>query len=180
MINSLFPKPWGTFYHYANYFEKFYNVPPGFLSRIENHYRERKSIIDQMRLDLSNWKVMASGLGAQLLFVYQPVDELSSKNRSAEEIVLYEAIENSTHNPYSGDLKLSFFKANKWFTAALEESCVRLDIPYLDANNFNADGAYHGEWLFTDPFHLNDKGSGVIACLITEMMSEIPPQQDKK
>ena len=88
LINSLLPKPWGTFYHYANYFEKFYNVPPGFLSRIENHYRERKCIVDQMRLDLSNWKVMASGLGAQLLFVYQPIAELSCKKQSAEEVAL--------------------------------------------------------------------------------------------
>ena len=180
LINSLLPKPWGTFYHYANYFEKFYNVPPGFLSRIENHYRERKSIIDQMRLDLSNWKVMASGLGAQLLFVYQPIAELSCKKQSTEEVALYEAIENSRHNPYSGDLKHSFFKANKWFTAALNESCVILDIPYLDANTFNADGAYHGEWLFTDPFHLNDRGSEIIADLITEMILKSPRPEDKK
>ena len=37
---------------------------------------------------------MASGLGAQLLFVYQPIAELSCKKQSTEEIALYEAIEN--------------------------------------------------------------------------------------
>ena len=106
--------------------------------------------------------------------MYQPIAELSCKKQSAEEVALYEAIENSPHNPYSGDLKHSFFKANEWFTAALNGSCVILDIPYLDANTFNTDGAYHGKWLFTDPFHLNDRGSEIIANLITEMILKSP------
>ena len=105
--------------------------------------------------------------------------ELSYKKQSAEEVALFEAIENSPHNPYSGDLKHSFFKANEWFTTALYESCVMLDIPFLDANTFNADGAYHGKWLFTDPFHLNDSGSEIIANLITEMILKCSRPKDK-
>jgi glutamate-1-semialdehyde aminotransferase len=43
-----------------------------------------------------------------------------------------------------------------------------------------AEGAYHGEWLFTDPFHLNDRGSEIIADLITEMILKSPRPEDKK
>ena len=75
---------------------------------------------------------------------------------------------------YALALVLAGDKEPEIYAAALNESCAILDIPYLDANTFNTDGAYHGKWLFTDPFHLNDRGSEIIANLIAEMILKSP------
>ena len=114
---------------------------------------------------LDNWKFVANALGAELIFVMQPVSFCAPHELTTEEESWFENKSNMAKlrraaEPFEG-----------WFAEALSAECQRLGIPFEDSNK--TFGLNINEPLFIDPLHLTDQGNREIVKIVDNVLASV-------
>ncbi|MFN2499554.1 MAG: hypothetical protein ABR557_10745 [Pyrinomonadaceae bacterium] len=142
--------------------------PPDIDAIIAERRPTRERAVDMLVRSLENRKMLANGLGIELVYVLQPVRswvktpwteeerELTAERREGGSIwnaVLAKVMDEEHH---------------RWFAGRLAEQLGRLGIPFLDMNEVLSDHPRHREWLFIDYLHLTDAAYVICAQVLAQ------------
>lgn len=132
--------------------------------------RSRDEVIAWMARDLKLWRILSDSLGAEILFVLQPLGGWVSKTRTAEEEELFAEVGRSPRK-FNRTLAHDFDAAlHDWYAGALAGICRGLGLPFLDMNAALATPSLDRRWIFNDYIHLTDEGYSQVAAMISDAL----------
>jgi hypothetical protein len=103
---------------------------------------------------------------AEVVFAFQPSPRQVAKERTEEEVAIYEALDIIQDRGGWHYIKQLLEKGWRRYGAALAEGCAELGVPFIDLN----DAPYTG-WCFIDRIHMNDRGNDLTAQFLLEGMA---------
>ena len=177
VMAPLFTRYYGSFHGFMQYFQtmnddkvlitrKKIEFPERWMSLVMASVNKEKTkpyFIEQTRNMLSNWKFVSDALGADLIFLVQPISFCCPHVPTDEERRLFDAKTNVK------SIKRTLAPFRDWFVGVLEDECTRLGIRFQDCNaTFGKDVNLP---LFIDPFHLTDHGNAAVADIIDTHLS---------
>jgi hypothetical protein len=116
---------------------------------------------------LRGWATLAAEHGTKVVFCLQANHAWLLRTSSPEE----EEIMDERFEQFPANRQLFADEADayrNWYGAALEELCVRRGFGFVDLNSTFDSRELDGHFLFVDPWHLTDEGSGLAARAIME------------
>jgi hypothetical protein len=140
-----FPQNWATLVH----------------SSIDKEI-SRPLLAEHFRNTLANWKFMADGLNADLIFLLQPVSFCSPHELVEQEILFFSQKKNISK------LKRGAEPINGWFSELLAAECDHLGIAFRNCNE--TFGREVDVPLFIDPLHLTDEGNEEMANIVENVL----------
>ena len=155
-VHALFRKiPLGQFE------AKFYN------NDVINRHNEKPSeVLDIIRRNISNWRVMADSYNAKITYVLQPFSNwLPDRSLTENEKHVFDILD------YSGGESWKVFSESinglhSWYSKELSVICEEQKINYYDSNSFlNKDS---NQDIFVDRVHLTDYGNKILSDYILE------------
>ena len=126
----------------------------------------REEVADWLRRDLRLWRVLADAIGAQVVYVLQPLGKWVNKTHTLEETALFAEMSRSPrkfHRVLSYDLDGAVYD---WIASRLTTDCRELDIPFIDMNAAFTASPIEKQWIFNDFIHLTDEGYELAADII--------------
>ena len=177
----LYPKLFGSFYQFMDYFSKLntnyfdsktneIKMPSDFTELYAENNDPSNSydnFTDSLRNSLNILAFFARSLGAELVFVLQPVVKWMDREPSPEELrLIYDKPEN-----HKAMFKLTAEAYKQWYRDALENICDELNIEYINLNNYFPISEKSSNWLFIDNVHFHDQGSALAAEIINNECS---------
>ena len=179
IMSPLFTRYYGAFHGFSKYFEamngekveisrKTISYPENWSSLISfslDKEATRAQFLEHMRNILDNWKFIANGLVAELIFVLQPASFCVPHELTTEEQSWFENKSNLA------TLRRAAKSFEGWFAEALLAECQRLGIPFLDSNKIF--GRDLNESLFIDPLHLTDQGNREIVKIVDNVLGSV-------
>ena len=177
IMSPLFTRYYGAFHGFMQYFQTMNDskvditrreivFPRNWASLVRfsiDKEEVRPLFLEHTHNTLSNWKFVADGLGAELIFLMQPVSFCCPHDLTVQERRWFETKTNIAK------LKNAVEPFSSWFVEALAEDCERLGIRFFDCN-----GTFGRELdvpLFIDPLHLTDQGNEEVAKIIDDILS---------
>jgi hypothetical protein len=118
-------------------------------------------LLATFRHSISMWATLAAAHEIDLTFVLQPLATWIPKELTAEEIELFEILDNHPANHWAPLAKLAR-DLGPALRAGLRQICADRGIAFFDLNDHLADN----RWLFVDRVHMTDEGYSEIALLL--------------
>jgi lysophospholipase L1-like esterase len=125
--------------------------------------------VDLTTRHLDTWRVLTDGMGARLTYVLQPLATWIRERPAPQERRLFaELDEISDFGRAYGDIA----SPDAWraYSEALQRSCEKLGVAFLDLNPVLAGAVAPEDWLFVDRIHFNDDGYDLVARLLAEAL----------
>jgi hypothetical protein len=122
---------------------------------------DRARAVELWRRSLEHWRILAAGLGIDLVYALQPIMTWVSKPPSPEELELSRAwLENPSG--WTAILQAVMdLEHYEWWSGALAAECRKMGVRFVDMNMELSRHPRRKEWLFIDHLHLTDAGYDV-------------------
>ena len=111
------------------------------------------------------WSNIQKAMGVKLIYVLQPKPNWCNKDLSEEETKIFKELDSVSNKTVQTLRLLDFAKYNSYRTY-LAEICNKLDIEFIDSNEYISNKNFHKEWLFVDRLHMTDLGYRYISEMI--------------
>ena len=133
---------------------------------IREHNENPTEVLDVLRRNISNWKIMADSHNAKITYVLQPFSNwLPNRSLTENEKSVFDILDNIGGENWRL-LSESINSLHSWYSEELSKICEEQNINYYDSNNFlNKD---FNEDIFVDRIHLTDYGNKIISDNILE------------
>lgn len=114
---------------------------------------------------LDSWRLLAEGMGARLTYVLQPLATWIRERPAPQERLLFDELDQvANFGQAYGDIAAQ--EAGRRYAEALQRSCDKLGVSFLDFNPVLAGAVGPDDWLFVDRIHFNDEGYDLVARLL--------------
>ena len=177
IMSPLFTRYYGAFHGFMQYFQTMNDgkvdisrqeitFPKDWASLVRfslDKEKTRPLFLEHMANTLDNWKFIADGLDAELIFIMQPSSFCCPHDLTEQEQRWFE---NKTN---LAKLKRAVEPYTGWFADALVAECQRLGIPFRDCNK--SFGKDLDRPLFIDPLHLTDQGNEEVVKIIDNVLT---------
>jgi lysophospholipase L1-like esterase len=125
--------------------------------------------VDLTTRHLHSWLLLTEGTGARLTYVLQPLATWIRTQPAPQETRLFaELDELSNFGRAYGDI--SSMESGRRYAEALQQSCEKVGVSFLDMNSLLAAAVEPDEWLFVDRIHFNDHGYDLVARLLVDAL----------
>lgn len=121
-----------------------------------------------MERDISNWKLVASGLGVEVYYVLQPMAHWIRRDYSKEEKALFSELDSMRDGQWKMFRERLNYEKYRWFSQNVREICQRQGVPFCDMNEELSNRNLDGRWLFVDRAHLTDEGNAIVSDILKE------------
>ena len=125
-------------------------------------------VIDILRRNISNWKIMADSYNAKITFFLQPFSNwLPNKSLTDNEKNVFDILDNIGGEGWKTSSE-SLNSLHSWYSEELSKICFEHNINYFDSNNildkdFNED-------IFVDRVHITDYCNKILSEFIVKMI----------
>jgi len=133
---------------------------------LSKHNEKPSEVLDIIRRNISNWKVMADSYNAKITYVLQPFSNwLPDRSLTENEKHVFDILDHSGGESFIQTLE-KMSGLHSWYSKELSKVCEEQKINYYDSNsylnkNFNED-------IFVDRVHLTDYSNKILSEYILE------------
>ena len=133
---------------------------------ISKHAENPIEVLDVLRRNISNWKIMADSYNAKVTYVLQPfANWLPDRLLTDNEKYVFNLLDRTGGENWKV-LSESINGLHRWYTKELSKVSEEQNINYFDSNSFlNKD---FNDDVFVDRIHLTDFGNKIISDFILE------------
>ena len=132
--------------------------------------RVKADVAAWMERDLRLWRIFADAVGAQLLYVLQPLGNWVKKGTTQEEQALFNEMA-SSERKFARVLAHELDSdAHRNYTETLISACKAAAVDFFDMNVALSAAGLDGHWIFNDYIHLTDEGYDVVGKLIVDRL----------
>jgi len=133
---------------------------------IIEHNKNPTEVLNVLRRNISNWKIMADAHNAKITYVLQPFSNwLPNRSLTENEKSVFDILDNEGGENWR-IISESINSLHSWYSEELSKICEEKNINYYDSNNcLNKD---FNEDIFVDRIHLTDYGNKIISDNILE------------
>lgn len=116
---------------------------------------------------LDSWRLLATGMGARLTYVLQPLAPWVRDRPAPEEQLLFGELDAvANFGKAYGDI--SRIDVGRRYAEELRLGCEKIGVRMVDMNPLLAEAAAPDEWLFVDRIHFTDHGHDLVARLLAD------------
>jgi hypothetical protein len=135
---------------------------------IGKHNENPIEVLDVLKRNISNWKIMADSYNAKITYVLQPYSNwLPNRALTDNEKSVFEILDNVGGENW----RIPSERINglhSWYSQELSKVCEECNINYYDSNSIlNKDS---NEDIFVDRIHLTDNGNKLLSDVILEKL----------
>lgn len=136
---------------------------------ITHHQSQPQEVIDVLRRNISNWKLIANGCGANIKYVLQPyADWLPNRRLTSNEKSSFDILD--TVDVRGSEARLKFKSLYRWYSDELKTLFNEEKIDFLDSNTVIDTSKSNNRDVFVDRVHLTDYGYQILSDYIGESL----------
>ena len=124
---------------------------------ITKHTQNPQEVLDILRRNISNWKIIANHYNAKITYVLQPyANWLLNQQLTDNERRVFDMLDRKGGENWR-ILSSSINGLHEWYSNELTKVCEEQNINYCDSNDLLNDDSNNG--VFVDRIHLTDFGN---------------------
>jgi hypothetical protein len=133
---------------------------------ISQHSENPSEVIDVLRSNMSNWKIMADSYNAKITYFLQPFSNwLPNRSLTENEKHVFDILDHIGGEGWRNSSE-SLSGLHAWYSRELSKVCDEKNINYFDSNSLlNKD---YNEDIFVDRVHLTDYSNKIVSDFIVE------------
>jgi len=136
---------------------------------INSHKKYPTEVINVLRRNLSNWKIVASYFNARLIYVLQPFSNwLPNRKLTFNEKVVFDILDKEGGKNWKL-LSKDIDELHEWYSGEINRACKEQEVCFWDSHEAFM-GVTTTEDVFVDRVHLTDFGNQMISEYIKEKL----------
>lgn len=119
---------------------------------------------------LEGWRLLAAATGAKISYALQPLANWWQERPNEREQLLFDELEViSKAGPFTKNYgRIATHEAARRYAEALEGTCAKQGVEFLDLNPMMARASGPQDWLYVDRAHFTDLGHDLVSRLLAE------------